>query len=1133
MTETLRLRVLGNTEVTFNGAPVTGFVSCKARALLCYLAVSGCCHSREKLAALLWGDMPDAKARTNLRQAVANINKLLPGYLIATRQEVSFNKEASYWLDNEALLEQIEAKTLKPPLSSAAASALADAVALYRGDFLEECHPKGAVEFEEWSLIWRERLRNLTMRGLHALVVDHNLRREYSQAIAYAQKLLILNPWQEETHRQLMLLLARSGQRNAALARYHTCKQILADELGVEPMAETTALYHRIQAIDPTRRHNLPPQPTAFIGRREELDKLTTMLSHPDYRLLTIVGPGGVGKTRLALQAAKNVANDFLNGVLFVSLTAINSTALTVTAIADALNLSFHEREHPTNQLLHHLRHSNKEILLVLDNFEHLLAPAVIRNDNVTQLLLDILKSASNLKILVTSRERLNLRWENLFLLQGLRVPAGETVDALENYDSLQLFLYRAQQARQKFTPDNAQLARITKICRLLDGIPLALELAAAWTATHTCQEIIDEIERNLGFLTSPLRDAPDRHKSLRAVLHHSWNLLTFPEQAVFEKLAVFQGGFDFAAAEQITGASPAVLSALLDKSLLQRVGNSHRYNLHQMWRQFLLEQLTRQPGEYTQTKRKHSQYYLNFLQDPTKANHLEPEFENLWAGWQWTATHGKAADTEAYIEGLAEFLETQNRLQELITLFEQALESAEKNQIVSLKQAAWRRRLGDAYFKIGRLPKSREHHLQALAQLEYPMPETTLKLGGGLGLQLLQQGWRILRPARQNKTGSANRGVLLEAARAYERLGQIYFFSGQSVEGVYTSLRGLNLAESVSPSPELARLYANMGLAMGLVPLHALSRRYLDLAISTANRVEHQPSLAWVLELSSIYYSGVGAWTQVEQLANKGAELNKQLGHIRQWEECVVMLAHRARFRGQFQRSIEIWTELYESALQRGDAQTQRWGLTGQVEGLLPLGRLDEAIDLLELALSLPLEVDDSTTDISAYGLLSVARLRLRQLEAAEAAAEKAQHIIAQSLPTAYSALEGYAAAAEAWLGLWETTGQTRFKAPAQQTCKALRGFARVFPVARPRAGIWQGVYYRLNGNSRQAQATWRKSLAIARQFDMVYETGLLHTEMGRHLPANDPARAAHLNQAAQIFTRLNVAPQNRWLRE
>ncbi|HEY85012.1 MAG TPA: hypothetical protein G4N96_07885, partial [Chloroflexi bacterium] len=259
---------------------------------------------------------------------------------------------------------------------------------------------------------------------------------------------------------------------------------------------------------------------------------------------------------------------------------------------------------------------------------------------------------------------------------------------------------------------------------------------------------------------------------------------------------------------------------------------------------------------------------------------------------------------------------------------------------------------------------------------------------------------------------------------------------------------------------------------------------------------------------------------------ANKGAELNKQLGNMRQWEECLVMLAHRAHFLSQFQRSIEIWTELYESALQRGDAQAQCWGLTGRVEGLLPLGHLDKAMGLLELALSLLTEVDDYTTDISAYGLLSVTQLRQGRLEAAEKTAEKALSVIIQSSPTAYSALEGYAATAETWLGLWESTGRNRFKVPAQQACKALRGFARVFPIARPQAGMWQGVYYRLAGKPRQAQTAWRKSLKAAQQFNMAYEMGLIHTEMGRHLPDNDPARSDHLNQAAQIFTRLNIDP-------
>jgi hypothetical protein len=292
-------------------------------------------------------------------------------------------------------------------------AALRKAIELYRGDFLEGFHVRNAPGFEEWMLGEQERLRQLALQALHMLTTHHTMRGEYGAGVDYITRLLALDPWREEAHRQLMLLLARSGQRSAALAQYETCCRVLVEGLGVEPSAETTALYERIRAA-PERRHNLPPRPTSFVGREEELAVMGQHLANPDCRLLTVIGPGGIGKTRLALQVAAEQVDAFLHGVTFVPLASLLSAELLAPAIADALQLPLHGREAHKVQLLNHLR--DKELLLVLDNFEHLV-PTGLR------LLLDILRAAPEVKLLVTSRERLNLRWEWVMALDGLPYP--------------------------------------------------------------------------------------------------------------------------------------------------------------------------------------------------------------------------------------------------------------------------------------------------------------------------------------------------------------------------------------------------------------------------------------------------------------------------------------------------------------------------------------------------------------------------------------------------------------------------------------------------------------------------------------------------------------------------------------
>lgn len=228
-------------------------------------------------------------------------------------------------------------------------------------------------------------------------------------ALEFAMRLLALDPWREEAHRQMMRLLARSGQRSAALAQYETCRRLLAQELGVEPSPETTALYERIRTA-PERRHNLPVEVTSFVGREAELAALGRRLADPTCRLVTVVGTGGVGKTRLALQAAAAQINGFLHGVHFVPLTPLSSADLIIPAIAQVVGCTFHDRDDSKKQLLSYLR--EKEMLLLLDNFEHLVA-------NGVGLVLELLEGAPAVKLLVTSRERLNVRWEWVVAIGG------------------------------------------------------------------------------------------------------------------------------------------------------------------------------------------------------------------------------------------------------------------------------------------------------------------------------------------------------------------------------------------------------------------------------------------------------------------------------------------------------------------------------------------------------------------------------------------------------------------------------------------------------------------------------------------------------------------------------------------
>ncbi|MBV7334797.1 protein kinase [Chloroflexi bacterium TSY] len=382
---------------------------------------------------------------------------------------------------------------------------------------------------------------------------------------------------------------------------------------------------------------NLPPQPTAFIGREDELASLRQLLvEQEDCRLLTLVGPGGIGKTRLALEAAGRTGAEFQDGIYFVGLSGVEEPEFIVSTIAEELNITLQGSVEPKTQLLNYLR--PKKVLIIIDNFEHLLDGVV--------LLSEVLSETAEVRLLATSREALGLQEEWHFPVSGFPVLAeAEGREAIEANPAAQLFLQRAQRANASFTIADEDIAPIVRICQLIDGMPLGLELAATWVRSLSCREIATEIERNLDFLTTSMRNVPERHRSLRAVFEQTWQGLSAEEQGVLSKLSVFRGGCLREAAEQVAGATLPLLSALVDKALLRRnqdASRHGRYEMHELIRQFAGERLTHEAQLLTQNA--HSAYYTFFAQQrtaKTRGKHaiearqtLTNDIDNIRTAW-------------------------------------------------------------------------------------------------------------------------------------------------------------------------------------------------------------------------------------------------------------------------------------------------------------------------------------------------------------------------------------------------------------------------------------------------------------------------------------------------------------------
>jgi predicted ATPase/class 3 adenylate cyclase/tetratricopeptide (TPR) repeat protein len=418
-----------------------------------------------------------------------------------------------------------------------------------------------------------------------------------------------------------------------------------------------------------TQPHNLPRQPTPFVGRAAELIDIDARIADEDMRLSTIVGPGGMGKTRLALAAAERQlgTTHVPDGVFFVALAPLDAAEQLVPKLAEALSfpLAAHavQARAPLQQLLDFLQ--PKRLLLILDNCEHLL-------DGVRELATALLAEAPGVRLLATSRERLDLRGEQLFTIGGL--SAGEHADAVT------LFAATAARRQPGFTLGEENHAHVARICGLVGGMPLAIELAAGWVDLLTLQAIAEEIVDGLDVLATDAYDMPARHRSLRAVFGATWQRLSAPERAVFARLAVFRGGCTRQALQTIAGASLRQMHMLIAASLVQHQPERERYALHELLRQYAAERLADDAGEEQAAHERHAAYYLGMLAehaaDLKGARQREAldaiglDRENIWAAWGWAVGQRHVDLLKGALEPLGLFYKWRGRYEEGLAAF-------------------------------------------------------------------------------------------------------------------------------------------------------------------------------------------------------------------------------------------------------------------------------------------------------------------------------------------------------------------------------------------------------------------------------------------------------------------------------
>jgi predicted ATPase/DNA-binding SARP family transcriptional activator len=755
--------------LTLNDAIVSGFISDKALGLFCYLALNPGPHARGKLADLLWSDFSADRARANLRQAISNLQKLLPGYLEVNRKTAQFMAKSPHAIDvldfSHRVDDHVQGHIRPADLEAEAAADMRQAEVLFRGEFLAEFFVDGARGFESWLTVERERLNLQRLALLLALGDRSEDRRDYVAAIKRFEQAVQIEPWQERTHRRLMLLYARTGAFEPALAQFNRCREVLSAELEVEPTPETMVLYERIRAARTRGRTHPPAQPDPLVGRTRVLSQVLDLLSSGPARLVSLLGIGGAGKTRLAVAVMEGLGAAFLEGAYFIPLVSVSDGEGARLAIARALGLRVQGQGDINDQLISFLR--NKEILLVLDNLEHLVGEFAF--------LETILEGAPDVRILATSRRRLNLRWEDPVFLEGLGVGSPESV--LE-YPAGQLFLRSSRRVRPDFVPTAADGQAIHQVCTLVEGLPLAIQLSAVWLRLFSCSQILAKMQSDERFIQQASREGLDRHTSLQAAFDHSWHLLLDTEQSVFLQLTAFRGGFDDRSARSVAGARPEDLAALADMSLLRKTAQD-RYEIHELLRQFGEVKLAAAPGQAAAAHRAHAHYFLEWLAaretkltgvglDPA-ADQIQLDWDNVRRSWLWAIEHADFDRIENGFWALYEFCGVRQYFREGRELLSAAWQAVRAAPKMDLLAARLRSALGGFDHYVGLV----EEALQAYHATR-PVLKTA-ELTHDLAVNLM---WTGFSTANAGKTGALSEGqnYLEQALAIFEAQDNSYY---------------------------------------------------------------------------------------------------------------------------------------------------------------------------------------------------------------------------------------------------------------------------------------------------------------------------------------------------------------------
>jgi predicted ATPase/DNA-binding SARP family transcriptional activator/Tfp pilus assembly protein PilF len=947
----LRIRMLGPFEIEWDESASNPIVWSRKQTqvlLKILLTERGRIFTDDQLVESLFPNLEFESALANLKKRISELRKILEPnrqrgqesqYVLRVGEGYLFSKECDCWMD----IEQFETEHLSAQESfererwSTAIEQFGNAIELWRGEFLED------EPYEDWAILFRDHWRQRYLELLEAKAECHIRLGEYEQVVRLSQDLLKKAPTREPAYALNMRALAYLGRVDEAEKTFDLCVKALQEELAVEPSRELDELINQIQGgelSEPATAvpNNLPEPRTRFVGRERELQDIHDLLNKEESRLLTLIGPGGIGKTRLALKVAAECAESHIDGVYFVPLAPVGSSKEIIPAIAESVNFSFAGREDPSQQLRVFLR--EKKIFLVLDNFEHLLDGATVIGD--------LLAHAPQLNVLATSREKLNLQGETLYDLQGLLVPPLEhSRNGVAKYSAVQLFLECAKRANPKFKLIEESKPQICRICDLVAGMPLAIELAAAWLQTISLDEIAEEIEKSIAFLETNLRDVPARHRSIQVVFESTWERLSEREQVVFMNLSVFRGGFTREASQEVARASISDLMRMLNKSLIYRQP-SGRYEVHELLRQFGEQRLV-ENGEADQIYKHHLSFLL------TLTEHAEPEL--------------RGSDAESWIHRIES---EHDNVKAALTRALDGIDIEIGAQLAGAMGIFWELR---SFFTEGRIWFD-----QFLSHRE--------ELPSAINAKILY--WHGFLAIRQGDFAEAQE-LLDMSIELYQQIED-----SQQIARLYYTLAGLNVEKAdfdactryAERALECFReLQDKVGVADSLNMLGIVARnqsRYesanetLEESVALFGELGNLNRSAAAMSNLGFVKTRLGLYQEAHDILEESLEIDRKFGNTNRMLNTMTNMGVLMRAQSDTSGSLKIYEEILQLADDLGNKYVMANVLQNMGEVNLSMGNLDVAESLTER--SLQLARDTGSKKVEALALCNLGFIRFEQ---------------------------------------------------------------------------------------------------------------------------------------------------------